>query len=39
MTEIEYDMYTTLADVYDKQDLTVNYDWRQQYNDKMPSRF
>jgi len=37
MTEIEYDMYTTLADVYDKQDLTVDYDWRQQYNDKMPS--
>ena len=37
MTEIEYDMYTTLANVYDTQDLTVNYDWRQQYNDKMPS--
>ncbi len=37
MTEIEYDMYTTLANVYDTQDLTVDYDWRQQYNDKMPS--
>ena len=37
MTEIEYDMYTTLADVYHKQHLTVNYDWRQQHNDKMPS--
>ena len=37
MTEIEYDMYTTLANVYDTQDLTVNYDWRQQYNDQMPS--
>ena len=37
MTEIEYDMYTTLANVYDTQYLTVNYDWRQQHNDKMPS--
>jgi len=37
MDEIQYDSYTTLAQVYDTQDLTVGYDWRQQYQDKMPS--
>ena len=38
MDEIQYDSYTTLAQVYDTQDLTVGYDWRKQYQDKiMPS--
>ena len=37
MDELQYDSYTTLAQVYDTEDLTVGYDWKQQYQDKMPS--
>jgi hypothetical protein len=38
MDELQYDSYTTLAHIYDTQDLTVGYDWKQQYQDKiMPS--
>jgi len=39
MDEIQYDSYTTLAQVYDTQDLTVGHDWREHYQNKitMPS--
>ena len=37
MDELQYDSYTTIAHLYDSQDLTVPWDWKQQYQDTMPS--
>lgn len=37
MDEIQYDSYTTIAHLYDTQDLSVPWDWRQHYQDNMPS--
>ena len=37
MDELQYDSYTTIAHLYDTQDLSVPWDWRQHYQDNMPS--
>jgi len=38
MDEIQYDSYTTVAQLYDTQDLSVPWNWRGQYqNTIMPS--
>jgi len=38
MDEIQYDSYTTIAQLYDTQDLSTPWDWRKQYQDTiMPS--
>jgi len=38
MDELQYDSYTTIAHLYDTQDISVPWDWGQQYQDTiMPS--
>jgi len=37
MDEIQYDSYTTIAHLYDTQDISVPWDWKQHYQDNMPS--
>jgi hypothetical protein len=37
MDELQYDSYTTVAKLYDTQDLTIPWDWRGHHQDTMPS--